>query len=167
MTLRKLLNKYRYKNIFNILHKNYLTKKRKEKVQNADLGFYSAWNELISLEVPEVINLVEALHISEVVDDLEPDSLPFIDITLRDRDTDELFSLDFCSWDKLIDLEIENATTLKDDEILAEILWEITFWGFSQDKILKQRKELERETKEAWDEVEKDLGNLYNSEGDE
>lgn len=44
----------------------------------------------------------------------------------------QFFALSFMPWKVLIDTPIVNRTKLEMDEVVAEILWEFTYYGFSQ-----------------------------------
>ena len=59
-------------------------------------------------------------------------------------DIGETFSLDFVVWESLIDLNITDDTfnVIKDHEIIAHILWEITFWGWTEGAVRERRTEL-------------------------
>jgi len=52
---------------------------------------------------------------------------------------DEIYSFDFIEWRDIIDMEILKTVKISDIECLAHILWEITFWGFSEEEIEKQK----------------------------
>ena len=71
-----------------------------------------------------------------------------IDACLLDEPKDELFALDFVEWKDIIDIEIYNSAKLTQTECLAHILWEITFWGFSEKEIQKQSKKIQDESNE-------------------
>jgi hypothetical protein len=159
MTLKELLSTCNYKTIFNLIYKKHLKSKSNTEVRKFDLGFYSAWMELLSIK-PQSARHAYNLYINELEDDLDEDSEPIIDITLRDVDKDELYALDFCKWSEIIDIQIENATSLNRNEILSEILWEITFWGFSQQRISSEQKKIQDSATSEWKDIEKDLGNL-------
>jgi hypothetical protein len=166
MTIKELLKKYRYKNIFNLIYRIFLKEKKPEDIYNLDLNFYTAWKELIKTEAINTLHDTE-IYITQIEDDLETPPEPIIDVCLIDNKKDELFALDFVSWGEIVGLKITNATSTKEDECLARILWEITFWGFSDSKISKEKAKLKESVSKEWREVEKDLGDVYNSDTDE
>ena len=102
---------------------------------------------------------------TEFLDDLEETPKTIIDVCLIDNKTDEIFALDFLSWSEIIDLDVKNSTKLNEEELLAHILWEITFWGFSDSKISQERAKLDGGEKN-WEVIENELKDLYNP-GDE
>ena len=65
------------------------------------------------------------------------------DVCVLDEEKDELSAMDFISWEDLIDLEVFNAINLPNEEVLAAILWEITFWGFDEETIQKEKNKLQ------------------------
>ena len=65
-----------------------------------------------------------------------------------DEEKDELFSLDFVDWTDLIDMNIEKPNNMSEKECLSHILWEITFWGFSNKQVAKERKKLKKSIEE-------------------
>ena len=76
------------------------------------------------------------------VDDFNP--IEYIDVALVDPIrslTDDLSSL---PWGEVIDLEIDLAKellTITDSQVLSEILWELTTWGFDSE-ITDNKKDL-------------------------
>lgn len=60
------------------------------------------------------------------------------------------FALEMVSWEEWLDMEIDSASQqdYSDSEILAHCLWEMTFFGFNQPTIRKQKEELDRRVKE-------------------
>lgn len=67
---------------------------------------------------------------------LDKEHYTYIDVNLR-TDSNEEFGIGSQSWAELISMEIENKTNLQNEELLGEILWEITFHGFSESKVMK------------------------------
>jgi hypothetical protein len=68
----------------------------------------------------------------------------------------EFFAISFVEWNKLIDTEVILGDNVKDmpiDSIVAEILWELTFYGWTQ----KQQKEEDARLKEILDERVKNI----------
>ena len=61
-----------------------------------------------------------------------------IEVCLFDESEDELFALDFIDWNDIIDMKVLRAVNVSDKKCLAHILWEITFWGFSNEKVKEE-----------------------------
>tara|TARA_B100000214_G_C23964736_1_gene627119 strand:+ start:197 stop:601 length:405 start_codon:yes stop_codon:yes gene_type:complete len=134
MTLKQLINKSSYKSVFNLLYKWHLKNKKKEEIVALDMKFLEAWNDLSSLQpIPE----------SDLEIYLKKIDSTEIDVCLRCISENSFYALDFFDWEKLIDLQINNNTSLSDKEVMASILWEITFWGFSSKTVKASSKKLE------------------------
>ena len=63
-----------------------------------------------------------------------------------------IFAIGFTSWDKIIDSEI--VSSLSPEVTVAEVLREITFYGWSEKDIKKQFDVIDQRVKEAIKEVE-------------
>tara|TARA_S200000501_G_scaffold363944_1_gene395467 strand:- start:387 stop:833 length:447 start_codon:yes stop_codon:yes gene_type:complete len=139
MTLKELINSYSYKAVFNILHKSYFSDWDIERSRKMDIGFLLAWNELSELnsdkQSEDKIYIVNA-----AIDNSEE---LFFDVCYLSEEEQELYSIDFIDWKDLINLEIVNEYNFNSDkEMLAHILYEITFWGFSNASVQLESKKL-------------------------
>ena len=136
MTLRELIKECTYKDVFNIIYKKFLQKKKcsNSKIIEYDIQYNKIFKELISLPPKPKDNL--KIYLANV----GPEKKIDIDVCLLDELEDELFSLDFVDWSDIIDLELYDSAKITRAECLAHILWEITFWGFSREAINKQKK---------------------------
>jgi hypothetical protein len=54
-------------------------------------------------------------------------------------------------WGEIIECEVVAPKKFNQTTIVAHILWEITFWGYSRDKITEQRKTLNKVSEEIED----------------
>ena len=139
MTLRELMVKCRYKPTFNAIQQIFYKKASRTKTLEADIAFLGAWSELESLSPRK--NTEWKINFQErSLDDQE-----VIDVCWYSIEADELYALDFVDWHELIDAEIEHSVALFPREILAYILWEITFWGFSRNQIKGESLKLSRD----------------------
>jgi hypothetical protein len=143
-TFRELISKNSYKLVFNQIHKFYLKEYSKEKKTKYDINFYSVWSELLKLD--ETKNLNHKLYLVQVDTDKEEHGL-IIDVCMLDEEEDELFALDFVDWRDLIDLNIEKPSDMSENECLCHILWEITFWGFTNKDVKAERDKIKNSTK--------------------
>jgi hypothetical protein len=134
MTLRELLKETPYKSVFNIIYKLFYQEKKylNSKIIEADLAYSKVYKELIDLPENKIEN--QKIYIANVADLTQE-----IDVCLLNETEDELYSFDFIPWKDVIDLEILKTAKLSSAECLAHILWEMTFWGFSQEEIEKQK----------------------------
>tara|TARA_B110000495_G_C22852654_1_gene497178 strand:+ start:206 stop:646 length:441 start_codon:yes stop_codon:yes gene_type:complete len=144
-TLRELILRNNYKSVFNQIHKFYLEEYDNEKKQKFDINFYSAWNELPKLNKTK--NPKDKLYLV-YIDTGKKEELPIIDVCLLDEEADELFALDFIDWTDLIDLNIEKPKSMSEKDCLSHILWEITFWGFTNQEVAREREKIKKQTKE-------------------
>jgi hypothetical protein len=157
MTLRELLDSCRYKSVFNVIYKHYYKGKSysNSELTEIDVRYYKVWGDIKELPPSDSDGLCLSLGKKN-----EPEA-SFIDVFLCDEKKNETFALDFFPWSKLIDMNIkrEASPELTNDEVLAHILWEITFWGYTESEIEKQKSITENSAKEASVELE-DLFNL-------
>ena len=143
MTLRELLYRKSYKNIFNVIYKTFLKDHPQDKVVDLSIKFEQAFRELKSVEQNnKTKNLV-------VLNEVENEKEQIIDVCFYDDHEDEHYALDFMDWGEIIDCEVVAPKKFNQTTIVAHILWEITFWGFSREKITKERKELNKAVQEA------------------
>ena len=164
MTLRDLLKVCRYKDIFNVLHKEYYKDVYpKDKIQEADYGYRKVFEELLML--PDKPSEEYQIYICKKTDNLDGEE--FIDVGLYCDEDEETYAIDLTPWPDLIDAKIKNPTKLDNVEVAACILWEVTFYGFSEDRITLEREELKRliervdsgeEKLIPWEDIEKELG---------
>jgi hypothetical protein len=133
-TFRDLISKNNYKPVFNEIHKFYLKEKSLASKQNFDINFYSTWQEVIKLEKGKRSD--DKLYLVQI--DTDSDQ-PILDVCVANKEG-ERFALDFADWVDIIDMKVEKPNNMSEKECLAHILWEITFWGFSNDQVAKERK---------------------------
>ncbi|MFA4903172.1 MAG: DUF6557 family protein [Desulfobaccales bacterium] len=71
------------------------------------------------------------------------------DGSLREDGQEESYSLFLVEWDEWLGMEIETETLGKYSEldILCHVFWEMTWCGYSMEKVKKFRKKLERSSK--------------------
>jgi hypothetical protein len=134
MTLRDLISNCTFKKTFNELYKSYFKGCLKnDEIQKLDLRYYKFFEYLKSL--PENKTSSDKIYVTHTSGE---DFV--IDVCFLDKHKDELFALDFVDWDDIIDLEVYRTFQISDEECLAHILHEITFWGFDKETFEKQKK---------------------------
>tara|TARA_B100002019_G_scaffold106695_1_gene91687 strand:+ start:29510 stop:29959 length:450 start_codon:yes stop_codon:yes gene_type:complete len=142
MTLQELLKSTRYKPVFNKVYKHYLSESYTvSKIENMDTGFLRAFDELREM-TPETHEDKDVSHSTIYIKEVHQDQEAYIDVCLRNEDGDEYFSLDFLPWKSLLQLNIDSNIKLNKEEMMAHILWELTFWGFSSASVDAQGKKL-------------------------
>ena len=140
MTLRELLKNCRYKPVFNSIYKHYYKDKAYTtiKMMDIDSSYQSVWKTLAALPPNDPKECRLELNICTEGDD------HFYDITMIDGK--EVYALAFCPWSDLIDMPVSCPQDVHRSVLLSHILWEITFWGFTQIDIEKQKKITENAT---------------------
>lgn len=73
---------------------------------------------------------------------------------INDDKYNRVFAAGWIPWSKMIDTPIINETTLPLESMVAEILWEMTFYGWSEEKTADHVKEIEGRLKEALTEID-------------
>lgn len=71
----------------------------------------------------------------------------------NDNKHNKTFAMGWTPWSKLIDTPVINEAGYTDEKVLAEILWELTFYGWTEKKVDVRVKEIEGKIKEAIKEV--------------
>ena len=143
MTLRELLYRKSYKNIFNVIYKTFLKERKNNQITELSIKFENAFTELKLIEKQnKTKNLV-------VLNEIESEEEQIIDVCFYDDKQDEHYSLDFMDWGEIIDCEVIAPKKFNQTTIVAHVLWEITFWGFNREKITEERKELNKAVKEV------------------
>jgi hypothetical protein len=134
MTLRELLKETPYKSVFNVIYKTFYQQKKylNSKIIEADVAYSKVYKDLLDLPENKIEN--QKIYLANVAGLAQE-----IDICLLDETEDELYSFDFVPWKDIIDLEILKTAKLSAVDCLAHILWEMTFWGFSEEQIEKQK----------------------------
>lgn len=74
---------------------------------------------------------------------------------------DNTWGVDFIDWNELIDLPIQDKISNELSGMLAHILYELTWWGFTRESVNQQRIELENVSKDNI--VEFNLNELDNN----
>lgn len=166
MTLRDLLKKCRYKDVFNIIHQEYYGGKKSDCIYGADAGYRKVFGELLMLPDKDSSEYQIYIQLRSLgFDESEADET--IDVCLYCNEDELTYAMDLTPWEELIDAEIKLNLPLNDASILAHILWEITFHGFSPEAINKAKDELIEIEKGIdsgetelipWEDVKKELG---------
>jgi hypothetical protein len=180
MTLRDLLKKSNFKSAFNVLYKEHYLDLPEEDVVEYDLKYRKVWD--ILLDLPHNPGDEYKIFIKELEEDLIEGcngevmmGERTVDVCLYCPEDETTYAMDLTAWEDLIDWEISGAmlggnilpTKMDDSAVLAHILWEITFYGFSPDKIMLEREELKKLSERIesgeeklipWEDIEKELG---------
>lgn len=148
MTLRELLHKASFKSTFNSLYKVHYKHLDDETVLKLSIKYSDVFDFLKKINFNG--DLKFKIYITEkeeiTLDDEKPEK--FVDVCIQDTEKDELYSIDFMPWSELIDLEILNCLDLNNYDLLANILWELTFYGWNPDQIKQAGESLSKMTAE-------------------
>jgi len=136
MTLRDLLKECNRNKVMDIIQKKYYPKEENH-FNEIYASYDSVWETLMFKE--QSSNKEYEIYIRFVVED---DGLQ-TDVCLYCPEDEMTYAMDFTAWEDLIDYEIKTKHDKIDShKALAYILWEITFYGFSEDKITQEKDEL-------------------------
>lgn len=92
------------------------------------------------LDLPGEDDTLHSLLIDECA---SVDGKSYISVTLHEKNGDDTYGVDFMDWNELIDLEIVDNISNELSAMLAHILYELTWWGYTRESINQQRAELE------------------------
>lgn len=133
MTLRKLLTKTSYKNIFNAVFKEYLKDYSKDKIELFSVNLQRSYDQLISLQKKESKNIIK---IEDVADSY----------CIHICNENDCAVLDFVEWKDLIDCEIDSPEKVSDSRLAGLVLWDITFWGYTPKEIRENKDKVKNQS---------------------
>lgn len=140
MTLRELLNHVMDRGVFSKTV-NYIRSVDdnigEKPIDDVFHGYTNAARELLELPGDDKFNDHQI-----VVDCVIENGQEYSNVLLTDGQTN--YAMDFMDWNELIDLEIKDKTSRELSEMLAHVLYEITWWGFTRESVNQQREELEQ-----------------------
>lgn len=89
------------------------------------------------------------LHIEQTAP-LEPDEKPFWEVWCSKRDDPERYGLDLSPWEEWLAIRVSQSLqdAMSAAEIAAHCIWDMTFYGFTQERIAETRAELDRRARE-------------------
>lgn len=90
------------------------------------------------------------LHIEHTVP-LDPGEEPAWDIWCSKENDSERYGLDLSRWEEWLAVRVPQSLldAMPGAAIVAHCVWEMTFYGFTQDRIAETRTELERRVREV------------------
>lgn len=182
MTLRKTLMMADLDKVFAIIHKRdsgYIAECDRLSLDTVVISYGRVIKELLSK--PKVRAYHMPIVVENAIDQF--DKTPYIDVYLRNRKYVKppkgkkpwggvrgkkipkgkynanlskynlRYSLMGVRWGKLIDTPIENKSENSNEEVIAAILWQLTFDGWTEEKAAKSVEILKGRLKEATDEI--------------
>lgn len=157
MKFKDLIDKYKWDDVYSTFMQLYLDQEK-----NIE-GYKRVFEELRTLEPVET---KMCIVIEDVFDEYDKEYCAHVsgkDGTLNKECDPEhfkddevgnqevLYAIEFTDWAEWLAMEIEQESLSKYSEldIIGHCLWEMTFYGFTQEKIKKQLAQLEKEAEEA------------------
>ena len=137
LTLREIINQVMdanaLKQVFNVIYEKYYTdtdKNAKHDIETVANGYTSTVRELLELDSTSSAYAIALTEGEEWMDvHLVADG--------------KKFAMDFVLWEELVDSTIvDNTGRLENTEALAHILWEMTFYGFTEARVKEAGDEL-------------------------
>ena len=157
MKFKDLIDKYKWDDVYSTFMQLYPVKEK-----NIE-GYKRVFEELRTTEPAEtkMCIVIEDVfdeydkeyyaHVSGKDGSLNKESDPehFKDDEVGNQEV--LYAIEFTDWAEWLAMEIEQESLSKYSEldIIGHCLWEMTFYGFIQEKIKKQLAQLEKEAEEA------------------
>ena len=153
MNIKELVYKISYKKVFNEIYKYYLQNRSDDSVTELDSCMYLAWNNLSKTEYKKSDDEeVEGCKIALMqVEQNEEQCIEeeYIDVCLHNETKNESFAIDFLPWEHLMQKQIINPLGLNKEQVMAHILWELTFWGYSSEKVVKAGESIMEDSDES------------------
>jgi len=143
MKLYNLIRQFKFKDVFKYIKE--IDKKSQYR------AYLSAWKELLTLEPIESDYGKGFIEIEEVIEEEGENWINILGFypeqvgkTMFDGSLKHngYYGLEFTDWREWLGLEIKNETKLDDIRILANILWEMTYSGYSNKDIMDKRGKL-------------------------
>lgn len=67
-----------------------------------------------------------------------------VEVSFYCQEEGRIYAMDLSCWNGIIDATILNKANLDENELLSHILWEMTFYGFTQEEVSESRRHVER-----------------------
>jgi hypothetical protein len=98
---------------------------------------------------PDSIASEFELHI-ELTAPIDPDDQPYWDVSCSKPNDPERYGLDLSRWEEWLAIRVPQSLLdkLAATDIVAHCVWDMTFYGFTQERIAETRAELDRRMKE-------------------
>jgi hypothetical protein len=106
----------------------------------------TAYNDVIG----EILNLPSNPGDDHIlINSVVRDDTDEIDVCCYSPTDDQTYAIDLMDWSDLVDLMIDDAVGLNISDQIAHVLWELTFWGFTRERIALERDKLKKASEEA------------------
>lgn len=151
MTLRELvhavMNTGNWNKVTSIIHDTYYTENDQRK--DVDHAYMNVFAELIELPTNKSTDTIAIVEYTSLIPGEDDDSTieKYVDVHLKDA-SGESASMCYVDWAELVDMNITCDIDININEQLAHVLWEMTFYGFSNEAVKQSRLDLERQVDE-------------------
>ena len=81
-------------------------------------------------------------HVIVIKQAYDQDNNEYIDVHLENTQDGTTTAIDFIDWAKIIDLPIHDDISREVTQMLAHVLYELTWWGFTRESVRQQGDEL-------------------------
>jgi len=154
--------------VYDIIHQEYYS----DKTNPGDYGIicvsYDDVLEELLHKPSKLISEKWKICLRPEIDDFPPVPVTYIDVCLLDSKAQETYALDMVPWEDLIDYGVVYKSDIMFDvyTTLAHILWEITFYGYTEEKVMEVKSEIEEQCRRIdsgeeklipWEEIKKNL----------
>ncbi|MDR1581265.1 MAG: hypothetical protein LBS35_12995 [Synergistaceae bacterium] len=137
MTFRELLNRFSLDELWYYLSMRHGLQSKPIKARKSRELYGAARDELLALELNqgETIGELSCDFCADKIDECDD---TFFHVSLKEAE--ETYAIDFISWTDIIDLPVSQTSLDRYGEWLcaAEILWEVTFHGYSADAVASE-----------------------------
>jgi len=146
-TLYTLIREVKFEDVFERLCHYF------ESEKDSKDGYESAFNELMGKKRHRH-NLSDLFIKVEIVNEDGSDYLNTDGIDIKNG---KHYGIEFCPWEDWVSMFIQQETldTLSKEDIVAGCLYEMTFFGFSENRVQKELKEMRESIEEAKEEYKK------------
>jgi hypothetical protein len=151
MTLRDLIHAVmdtgNWNKVTSIIYDTYYTENDSRSA--VDGGYMNVFAELIEISHNKQSTQIVIEPVTTLIPGKDDEATIEKYINVRLQDPEEgAFSISYVEWTELIDMTIVDETDSNVYEQLAHILWEITFYGFSNESVKQAAAELARQIDE-------------------
>ncbi|MAF24469.1 hypothetical protein CL634_02685 [bacterium] len=113
------------------------------KVEDVEWKYSCVVEELLSLTPDDTSIKDYMIQVRKKEDDLDPEEIiEYIDVCLYNESEDKTYAIDMTAWPELLNMRIEDCSSLDFREVLAHILYEITFYGYTSATVEEKREEI-------------------------
>ena len=81
-------------------------------------------------------------HVIVIKQAYDQNNNEYIDVHLENTQDGTTTAIDFIDWAKIIDLPIHDDISREVTQMLAHVLYELTWWGFTRESVRQQGDEL-------------------------